>query len=541
MKWEVLNKSKKDIIDILLENRNIENKEEFFNPPNPSAIPLSLLGIKNTDIKKAIKRIGLAKKNNEEVIVYGDYDADGITATAILWEALHSLGLNVLPHIPDRFEEGYGLNSKGVENVKLQMTNAKLIITVDNGIVAYDGIKKANELGIDVIVIDHHTKGKVLPSAYCLIHTDKVCGSALTYFFARELSSQKDSLELAAIGTIADQMPLVGINRSIVKYGLSQLNQTKRPGLKELFMESGIVDEGTRTPDLGTYEINYIIAPRINAMGRLAQGIESLRLICTKRTDKARELSTLLAKTNLDRQKTVEMVVSAALSEIKNESKGSTNKVIVIANETYHEGVIGLAAGRLVEEFYRPAIVLSVNGDISKASARSISGFNIIEAIKGTGVIKEGGGHPMAAGFSIETTRINEFREEINRISDELLTDELLERKLRIDCEVNFDQITPELVEVLKQFEPIGLGNPAPVFCTKNVKVVEAKPVGREGKHLKLKLKQDDKIFDAIWFSVPANSSSLISHSSVDVVYSVEENIWNNHTFLQLKIKDIKT
>jgi len=446
-----------------------------------------------------------------------------------MWEALYSFGVDALPHIPDRFFEGYGLNADSVQKLQNSKTpKLKLIITVDNGIMAYEGIKKAKELGIDVIVVDHHTKGlKKLATSYVL-HSAAVCGSALAYFFAKELG-YKDGLELAAIGTIADQMPLIGMNRSLVKYGLSALNETTRLGLLALFREAGI-------EEVGTYEVNYMIAPRINAMGRISHGLDSLRLLCTKNTGKARELSFLLSKTNAERQKIVDDVLIKAKSLYRNNS----NKLLVISHSSFHEGVIGLAAGKLTEEFYRPAIVLSKKGDVSKASARSISGFNIIEAIRETDLILEGGGHPMAAGFSIETSKIEIFSQKINAIAEKLLTDELLERKLKVDMELDFEQISFSLLSQLKQFEPFGLGNPTPTFMTADVEVLETRTVGQNAKHLKLKLKQDEQIFDTIYFGGGEFYSKLPLGIKIDVAYQIDENIWNGRKCLQLKVKDIK-
>jgi len=547
MNWQILSKASKDIIETLLKNRGIKDKKEFFEPLDPLKIPLKSLNIKESEIKKAIDRIKKARENKESVIVYGDYDADGITATAIMWETLHEFGLDVLPHIPDRFEEGYGINTESVTKLKARTPNLKLIVTVDNGIVAYEGIKKAKDLGIDVIVVDHHQKGtKKLATPYVL-HATAVCGSALAWFFAKELSLTRGALvsglELAAVGTIADQMPLIGINRSIVKYGLKQLNKTKRPGLLALFEEAKIGLAPRSLGEVGTYEVNYIIAPRINAMGRLAAGIDSLRLLCTKRTDKALKLSKLLSKTNFDRQKIVDEAVVHALSEVRGKSKGHIDKVIVLAHKSYHEGVIGLVAGKLVEEFYRPAIVLSKKGKESKASARSISRFNIIEAIKATGLILEGGGHPMAAGFSIDTKLIPKFTREINKIADKLLTDEMLQRKLKIDMELSFDQLDDELSEKLEGFNPTGLGNSAPIFATKNVEIVEVKKIGAEGKHLKIRLadKPYEHIFNSIYFGGGQIYSKLTPDIKIDVAYNLENNTWNGYKSLQLKVKDIIT
>jgi single-stranded-DNA-specific exonuclease len=547
MRWEVLHKSPvtktEPLIDILLNNRGIKKekeKKEFFNPTDPTKITLKSLGIKEPEVKKIIQRINKAKKNGEFVIIYGDYDADGITATAILWETLHEIGLEVLPFIPDRFEDGYGIKPESVEKLKKQFPNLSLIITVDNGIVAYKGVEKAGEMGIDVIIIDHHQKGLQKLNTLFIIHSTFVCGSALAWFFSREIIKRSDllinniqeRLQLAAIGTIADQLPLTGSNRSIVKYGLVELNKTKRPGLLELFKEARLTKVDTIN-NIGTYEVGYVIAPRINAMGRLKHGIESLRLLCTKNREKAFEIASGIGRTNSERQKIVEEVLLLARKKVTNE------KVIVIAGENYHEGVIGLAAGRLVEEFYRPAIVLSVNGDVSKASARSISGFNIIEAIRSIDLHIEGGGHPMAAGFSITTENIEIFSKKINKFAEGILTDEMLQKKLKIDCQIDFELINMDLVSKLKSFEPTGLGNFTAVFLSKKVEILDVRPVGREARHLKLKLKQNEHIFDSIFFGGGENYSELAPGSLADVVYSVEENVWNGNISLQLKIKDI--
>lgn len=533
-RWEVLDKDKpkssEEIIKILLKNRDIKDSKEFFEPTNPSKISITTLGIKYSEVKKAIDRIKKAKKNKEQVVVYGDYDADGITATAIMWEALHSFGLDVLPHIPDRFEEGYGINAQSVENLESKIPNLKLIVTVDNGIVGFEGIIKAKDLGIDVIVLDHHQKGTKKLATPFILHTTQVCGSALAWFFAKEFDKNiEDKLELAAIGTIADQMPLTDVNRSIVKYGLKNLNSSKRPGIRAIL-------ESSKVSEIGTYEINYIIAPRLNAMGRLAQGIDSLRLLCTTKMERAKELSSLLNKTNLERQKIVDQVVVQALKETHGKDVPA---VIVVASEDYHEGVIGLAAGKLTEEFYRPSIVFSKKGEISKASARSIPGFNIIEAIRAINLHLEGGGHPMAAGFSMETKNIEIFIKEINKYAKKLMTDSLLERKLKVDCEINFSQISYSLLDKLKAFEPTGLGNPSPVFLGQEVEIVNAKTVGRDAKHLKLVLKQDEHVFDSIFFGGGEIYSKLKPKSKIEVVFQIEENLWNGNRSIQIRVRDI--
>lgn len=552
-KWKILNKLPKekkkvtsdDIIDTLLKGRGIttaEEKKEFFNPVLPEKITLRTLGLNKIVIEKGIARIKKAKKNKEKIIVYGDYDADGITGTAILWETLYAFGVDTMPYIPDRFTEGYGLNPETITKLKIDHPNLGLIISVDNGIVANKAVSKANKLGIDVIITDHHKKGKTIPKALALIHTTKIGGSALAWVFAREIrkklkiSESKfqvgDGLDLAAIGTIADQIPLLGPNRSFVKYGLTALNKTIRPGLLALFKEASV-----KRGAIGTYTIGYIVAPRINAMGRIQHAMGALRLLCTKNAAQAEEFAHFLGKTNSERQKIVEEVTTHA----KNAVTETMETSIVIIHESYHEGVIGLAASRLVEKYYRPTIVISQGEEISKASARSIQGFNMIDTLqKLDKLLIEVGGHPMAAGFSIKTSNVDKFTKAFDKETKLALNEELLRRRLEIDLELNFNMLSKKLAETLSTFEPTGSGNSAPVFVTNGVTVVDARAVGKTGTHLKLRLQENEKVLDAIAFGFGHLSPKLAPGSLIDIAYNLEENEWNETVNLQLKAKDIK-
>lgn len=281
-----------------------------------------------------------------------------------------------------------------------------------------------------------------------------------------------------------------------------------------------------------------MIVPRINAMGRLEHGLDSLRLLCTKNPDRASDLSYLLGKTNVKRQKVVTDVVAHAQGEAESKAwKG----VIVLHHEGYHEGVIGLAASRLVERFYRPVIVLYQGETHSKASARSIPGFNIIETLrKLDDMLIDGGGHPMAAGFTIETSKLDNFRKKLDKISAPLLSEKVLTKKLKIDLEIEYKSLNWDLVNFLKKFEPTGIGNPAPSFVTEEVSILNARAVGMNGKHLKLTLEKDDKVFDAIAFGFGDLYIKILPEARVDIVYKLEENIWNGNKNLELNIKDIK-
>lgn len=547
--WEVIFDKKssdlnsKKVIEILLKNRGIKSpdqKKEFLDPIHPKKIKLDKLKINSKDLKKSLDRLKTALKNKGKIIIYGDYDADGICGTGILWETLFDLGFDVWPYIPERFLEGYGVNFKSVKLLKDKFPNLGVLITVDNGISAAKEIEKINKLDIDVIITDHHEKPVTLPKSFSIIHTTQISGSGVAWIFSREIqkvfAKDKDMdkrLDLAAIGTIADQVPLIGPNRSFAKWGLMKLNETKRPGLLSLFKEAGL-KEG----EVGTYEVGYIIAPRINAMGRIEHGIDSLRILCTKSTKRSVELANILGNVNQKRQKIVDEVVIHARKII---AKGDSEKVLILVHESYHEGVIGLAASKLVEEFYKPAIVISKGIKVSKASARSISGFNIIKAIrKLDNLLENGGGHPMAAGFSILTSNIEKFKKEFQKIADKLLTDEILAKKIKIDMNLNFKNIDLELVDEISKLEPFGIGNYYPLFMTEKVLASDARIIGKDKKHLKLLLENEDKYIDAIAFNKADYYSKLSKDKKIRVVYSIDRNIWDGREKLQLKIRGIK-
>ncbi len=539
--WKVLHtsqiKSLQSLIEALLKNREIDNKEAFFNPKSPEEFSLKDLNISPSHVLKAISRIKKAIKSKEKVIIYGDYDADGICATAILWESLYAHGVDVLPHIPNRFEEGYGINPESIKNLIKKHPDLNLIITVDNGITAHEAVEFAAKKNIDIIITDHHTPEKKKPKAHAIIHTTITSGSAVSWVFAREIKravkgNGANTLELAAIGTIADQLPLMGVNRSFVSHGLASLQKTTRPGLLEMLKEARVSPEV-----INTYHINYILAPRLNAMGRLKDGIDSLRLLCTKSGRRAKDLSEELAKTNHQRQK----VVEDALVGLEEKIDLAQKSLVFLAHKDYHEGVIGLVASSVVQKYYRPAVVLSVGEKEAKASARSISGFNIIEAIRKLDeYLISGGGHPMAAGFTIKSTDVDKFGAKLIELSNELLTDEVLEKKLTIDMEINFGLIDWNLIDKIEKFKPFGVGNNIPIFYTKSAEVVSTGVVGKEGKHLKMKLTHSGREYDAIGFGFGHLISKISAGDNIDVAYGVERNVWKGRESLQLNLKDIK-
>lgn len=521
-------KSKNWLLSILAANRGLRGKklENFFNPSFDQ-----ILAVKLTDTQKALKRITQAIANKEKIIVYSDYDADGICATAIMWETLYDLGADVLPYVPHRIKEGYGLSSLAIS--RLAKKGVSLIITVDHGVTAKDQVAHAQSLGIDVVITDHHVLPKQPPKALAVVHTTQLCGAGVAWRLAWEIvqslkSSYKDSLiqklELSALATIADLVPLVGANRTIVKLGLEKIAKTQRPGIRALIAESQV-------KRVGTYEVGHILAPRINAMGRIEHGLDALRLLCAKSDRQATELARLLSKTNSKRQNLTTTAIAHALELY------SRDEVIgVISHSTWHEGVIGLVASRLVETFHKPMIVIAQGSVFSKGSARSIPGFNIVEAIRSSSeFLVDGGGHPMAAGFTIKTKHLQSFRQKIIRYAASKLTEEDLKRKIFIECELEKPDITSQTLKIIEKFEPFGIGNPSPLFLTREMLVEDVRTVGQAASHLKLQVSG----LGAIGFGMGEQAALIRPGQAIDLVFSLGQDNFNGNDSLVLKIKDL--
>jgi single-stranded-DNA-specific exonuclease len=542
-------KRRQQIIKTLLANRGLTTPrqiKEFVNPPKPSQLKPSKIGINTQQLAKSLKRVKKAIKNQEQIIIYGDYDTDGVCATAIIWEVLYLLGAKVIPFIPSREAHGYGLSISGIKDILTKpipgldkpITKPSLIITVDNGIVAHQAAEFVKKQKIDLIITDHHTLPSKLPSAFAIIHTTQLSGAGVSWMLARELSLSKpklatNTLDLATIGTVADLVPLVGANRSIVKWGFNALKQTQRLGLKSLFRQAGI-----NAQDLTTYHINFIIAPRLNAMGRLEHAIDSVRLLCTHRQVRAHRLADLLGETNRIRQELTWNLVAKA-KQLLGKPK---DKLIIIDHEEFHEGVIGLIAGKLVEEYYRPTIIISRGREVSKASARSISGVNIIETIRQVdSLLINAGGHPLAAGFTIATKNLNQLKHSLISIADQTITKDHLQKKLDIDCTLNLNDITFSLYQDIEKLAPFGIGNPHPVFAISKASILSLKAIGQDNKHLKLILSSSSstKAISAIGFGFGNLFTHMTQGGQIDLAYTLDLNQWNGKKELQLKIKDI--
>jgi len=343
-------------------------------------------------------------------------------------------------------------------------------------------------------------------------------------------------LALVALATVADLVPLTGANRVLVKAGLLRLRNTTRVGLHALFDEAQIDPK-----EIGVYEIGHIIAPRLNAMGRLESAMDSLRLLCTKDRQRANHLARLLGETNRDRQL---LTQAASMHAIESQKSKIKNQKLLFVAENYEEGIIGLVAGKLVDTFYRPSIVLSKGEKISKASARSVKGFNIIEFIRSSShLLINAGGHPMAAGFTVETEKILLLKEFLEKEAEKLLTEDHLIRSINVDCELPLEMITKDLYNTIQTLSPFGMGNPEPVFLTKGVIVEDIRLIGKEKRHIKLKVRSQDshKNLETIGFNLAEKATDMKKGDKVDIVYTLDENEWLGRKTLQLKIKDIKS
>lgn len=528
------------IIQSILTKRGITDFESFLRPKTPQDYSLFDLKVNQKEFKQAVLLIKQARKNQSSIVIYGDYDADGITSTAIIWEALYYSGCNIKPFIPNRQKHGYGLSISGLKNV-IKQHHPTLIITVDNGITAYKAIEFAKKNKIKVIVIDHHQRIKKKHPADSVIHSTIPSAAGLVWLFIKESLNKvklkinvQDLLELAAIGTVTDMVPLLGINRSIVKYGLDNIRKSKRIGIKNLSQAAGIPLETIDSHNLG-----FHLGPRLNSMGRLDDALDSLRLLCTNNPAQAQELARKLNNTNRERQELTDRLTEIAI-EIGQSQKN--NPVIIVSHSEFHEGVIGLVASKLVQKYWRPAIVLSQNEQFYKASARSIPGFNIISAIRKLDkMLESAGGHPMAAGFNIKNCYLENFINKFSTLAKPLITPDMLIRKLDIDATINFNELNINLANELELLAPFGVGNPRPILSTDNVNVINTRTVGKDNQHLKLHLSQNKINYSAVGFNMGHLHDKLTPDVPVTIAYHLIRNTWNGNTNLELQLKSIKT
>lgn len=529
------------IMQQLLFNRGIYDEKiarEFIKKESSAYDPFILSGM-----KPAVERIFTAIDKDEKIAVFGDYDADGITSTALLTEVLEELGANVQPYLPER-DDGYGVNTNAINYLK--ECDVSLIITVDCGIRSPEELKFAQDLGMSVIVTDHHVPGEIIPDVQAIIcprlngeaYPEKnLSGVGVAYklaqalFLAKHGSTQRADywLDLAAIGTVADVVPLLGENRLIVSKGIQNIKFSKRVGLVSLINVAGL-----KQSSLNSFDISFGIAPRLNAAGRLDSPQKALDLLLTKSELEAGLLSQKLDDINRQRQKITHEMQKLAQQEI------DENKLIInIFHEDFTSGLVGLVSAKLTEFFYRPSIVGYKGEEFTRASCRSIPEFHITHALdKCEHLLVRHGGHAMAAGFTVANENLDQLLVEIEHIAEEELEIEKLRPKITVDLEYPLHQIPENILTDLDQLEPLGSQNSEAVFLSRGVEVKHARMVGKDENHLKLWLKDKDKTYDGIAFNLGYWGKVL--PPVIDIVYSVERNYYNGNIYKQLRIKDLK-
>lgn len=524
-----------EITDLILKNRNIDNFEEFLHPTHPNTFNLQTFGYKK-QANEIIKKLEVVKKNNEVIVVYMDYDADGITGGTIMWETLHILGFTVHPYIPNRVTEGYGFSIHGIDMVK-DIYNPRLIITVDHGIAAHDKVTYAHSLGIEVIITDHHNKGTQDPDCIT-VHIPKLCGSAVSYLVAKEIYLhfdqnntklkslfETDYLALSATGTIADLVPLTNYNRSFAYYGLKAYDNVSRPGLFVLKKAAGITNKTT------SFDVGYKIAPRINALGRIADAMDSLRLLCTNNLNRAQELIHTVNTENTHRQDLVTISVEEAIDYVQTTYKDTLPNMLLIVNENWHEGVVGLIASKIVEKFYRPTIIVTSNEhnkNILKGSARSIKGFHMTEFLqKNLDILISAGGHEQAAGLSLDKCNLVAFKKVVE---EENINNNLLEKEIIVDIEAPLDVFTIKLYNELSLLEPYGMGNIKPLFLITGT-VLDKKIMGKNNNVIKYTLGSDTYKIPLLFF---AEHIQKDVGENITVIANLDSNTWNNKIEVQL-------
>jgi single-stranded-DNA-specific exonuclease len=492
---------------------------------------------------KAIDRTYKALLSREKIAIYGDFDVDGITATAILVKGLSWLGAKVAPYIPDRFYEGHGLNLPAIE--KLHSQGISLLITVDCGISNLREVEQAQEIGLDMIITDHHIPSTTLPQAVAIIDPKRVDShypypdlagagvafkllQALFYKHSKEKSLAK-FLDLVALGTVADVVPLIGENRYLVKEGLKMLNNTQRIGIQEMVSLARL-----KPGKLDTESISRVLGPRLNAASRIDDATISYRLLTTQSPEEARLLAVELEEKNAERQKLTDEVLSKAKERL---TQRAYPPLFIEGDESYPVGVIGLVAGKLVDEFYKPAIILKLAPELCQGSYRSIPGFNLVTALEECrDLLRSFGGHPLAAGFTVARQNLAKLEERLMNLAMSQLSHLDLRPKLVIDAEIPLSAFAGDTFNLIQNLSPFGQGNPQPTFLTRGVEVAEYHNFGNQGNHLGLKLKQENITWKAIHFDSQKAREEIPSY--IDIVYNLEKSQWDGEEVLCLNLRD---
>lgn len=499
------------------------------------------------DMDKAVERINAAKEAGEKITIYGDYDVDGITAIAILFKHLSGMGFSVDYYVPDRMQEGYGVNRDALDKIK--ESGSSLIITVDTGITAVEECEYASSIGLDVIVTDHHECKEKIPQVYAAIDPKRkdcgypfksLAGVGVVFKLISALeggASNADLIEkyadLMCLGTVADISPLVDENRVIVTEGLKRFKHTKNVGLKAL------IDVSVGDKTITTSTIGYIIAPRINASGRLGCASRSVELFLTDDEDKARSLAKSLCDENSLRQQTEQKMFREALEYLEEHPEVKNDKIIVIAHENWHHGIVGIVSSKITEKFYKPSILFAVDGDEAKGSGRSVSGFNLFGALENcSDMLEKFGGHELAAGLTIKADNIEDFRHRINDYSKDKISDTMIPT-IMLDAAIKVPYINMDTVHDINRLQPFGVDNPTPAFAVRNIKIHKIS-VMSEGKHLRMTLLKEGKYLDAVGFGMGEYYHYLEEGDYVDVAFALDINDYKGFQNVQLILKDIK-
>jgi single-stranded-DNA-specific exonuclease len=537
----------------LLCQRGLSDPEAAARFLNPSLDHLhDPMGL--ADMRKAVDRIMAAVARRERIAVHGDYDVDGVTSTVIVRRVLELLGADVIHFIPERLRDGYGLQPAAFD--RLHAEGVGLVVSVDCGIRGAEAARRARELGIDLIITDHHEPDSELPDAFAVInpkrhdcsYPDKyLAGVGVALKLVQALCRQADRdawlpgfVKVAAIGTLADVVPLVGENRVIAKIGLDLLSRgPHKVGLRALLDVCNLTGK-----TIDSYHISFLLAPRVNAAGRMSTPDLATRLLLAADEtmgEEVRALALQLDGENVRRQVEEAEVTAAAKKIVQTDPEVGARSILVVAGDGWHRGVIGIVASKLVEAFHRPAIVLSVDDGIAHGSCRSIPGFDMLGALEACAhLLVRFGGHKQAAGLSLEAARVREFRTAISDAADETLSPQDLMPRLRIDGGLTFRGITGGVVAGVAQLAPFGAGNPKPVFAAHGVEIVDG-PRKLKERHLKMSLKQDGRIFRAVAWRAAERHDYLSEHrSALDVAFSLEQNHYNGQTYLELTLADLK-
>lgn len=538
--------AQRSIVQLLLQRKieTYEQAKKFFNP--------SLKDLHNPfemkDMDKAVQRILQAIENQENILIYGDYDVDGTTAVSLFYLFLSELYNNVTCYVPDRYKEGYGVSFQGINYAS--DNNISLIITLDCGIKAIDKVDYAKEKGIDVIVCDHHTPSSELPKAVAILNPkqkdcsypyDELCGCGIAFKLAQAINivlERPESfvfkyLDLVAIAIAADIVPVTGENRILLAQGLSLINEKPSIPVRKLLQ--------TAKQPYTTTDLVFVVAPRINAAGRIAHANLVIELLTQKQEKEIISKAYEIEYLNDKRKRLDEEITQEALVQIV-ENQEENKKTTVVFQPFWHKGVIGIVASRLIENYYRPTLVFTKNEDKLVASARSVSGFNIYNALEACQeYLEQFGGHKYAAGLTIKEENYNKFKEAFERIVSQTIDKELLEQRINIDLEIKLEDVSSIFFETLKRFAPFGPENMTPVFLSKGVKAKEFRAVG-DGSHLRIVLTNIEETvsFVAIGFGLADKKTILEKGQPFDIVYQLEENIWNGRASIQMRIKDIQ-